>query len=58
MPLYPASNDSYNDLLYKLARNLYGIALLQGATGLTEPVPGWTDFAYLKSALESSANIT
>lgn len=59
MPLYPDINDRYNDLLYKLAKNLYdrGITLGKSASDLSEPSRGWTDFDLLKSAVINSAVI-
>jgi hypothetical protein len=57
MSLQPATNDTYNDLLYKLASNLYAYAVSQGASGVTAPLPGWTDFELLKNAVDNTSKL-
>lgn len=54
---HPALNDKINDLLYKLANNLYLYGVKIGATNLSEPSRGETDFALLKKATENAAII-
>ncbi len=53
----PAINDRFNDLLYKLAANLYETGLSLGGAGLAQPQRGWTDFDLLKNAVANSAII-
>ena len=57
MPETPSTNDRFNDLLFKLAQNLYLKGVADGATGLVQPQRGWTDFDLLKNAVNNSAAI-
>lgn len=57
MAEHPAINDRFNDLLFKLAKNIYDYGVGQGATGMSEPQRGWTDFDLLKNATANSAKI-
>jgi len=57
MAEYPSPNDRYNDLLFKLANNLYDFGIGLGVSGVTEPQRGWTDFDLLKNATANSALI-
>jgi len=54
---FPDINDRFNDLLFKLAHNLYQQGLTLGLTDLVEPQQGWTDYDLLKAAVQNSAKL-
>jgi hypothetical protein len=57
MPETPSFNDKFNDLLYKLAQNLYENGVANGKTLLVQPKQGWTDYDLLKAAVTNSARL-
>ncbi len=57
MPQTPSINDSYEDLLFKLASNLYDKAVAMGKVGAEAPVLGSPPYDLLKNAVINSALI-
>lgn len=53
----PAINDTFNDLLWKLASNLYDAAVAGGSTAAVLPTKGSTDQELLKAAVINSSEL-